>query len=243
MGRSNYAACCGDANHCTRDFDSFANERGDGSTGENATDRATWSRISQRGAFVYRKKLGFRDILDGLANTIMCGEIITDLGDNDIRSTAASPGGRTAAQWNAGGLLRCKSGIDELRPQFWKIAPTPGAFTAFGGPEDTRGSKWMAANTLYTGFHTMLAPNTETCYHGNRHEEFIASASSRHQGGAHVLMGDGAIKFITDSIEAGNSGAPQVTVHNFLPAGSQSPFGLWGALGTRANKEVISEEI
>jgi prepilin-type processing-associated H-X9-DG protein len=65
------------------------------------------------------------------------------------------------------------------------------------------------------------------------------TVSSRHQGGVHVLMGDGAVKFVTDSIEAGDSGAQPPNPWNVQ--GQISPYGLWGALGTRANKETVSE--
>jgi prepilin-type processing-associated H-X9-DG protein len=64
--------------------------------------------------------------------------------------------------------------------------------------------------------------------------------SSRHNGGAHVLMADGAVKFVTDSIEAGNSRAGMV--FNGGTGGqrpdSRSPYGLWGALGTRGSSET-----
>ncbi len=39
-----------------------------------------------RGVFMVRKESKFRDILDGLANTIAMGEIKTSLGDRDIRN-------------------------------------------------------------------------------------------------------------------------------------------------------------
>jgi prepilin-type N-terminal cleavage/methylation domain-containing protein len=232
LGRTNYAACWGDANHATRDAETYVNEAGL----SNATN-VGYVNVASRGAFIYRKKTGFRDILDGLANTIMCGEILTDLGDRDIRSTPANAGGRTAAQWDAGGLLRCRAGIDVARPRFWSAGQSIAASV-----EDRRGSKWMAANALYTAFFTMLPPNSELCHHGNYHEEYLASTSSHHQGGTHVLMGDGAVKFITDSIDAGNVNSPQVTIHNYLPSGSASPFGLWGSLGTRASRETINSD-
>ncbi len=199
MGRTNYAACWGDSSHATQDSETVIDANGN----VNATG-TSYVIAAQRGAFVYRKKMKFRDVLDGLSNTIFCGEIITNLGDFDIRSTAVGRGTRTAAQWDVGGALRCRDAIDPLRPGFWKVAPAPGALPAENN-EESRGSKWMAANILYTGFHTILGPNTETCHHGNRHQEYITSVSSRHSGGAHVLMGDGAIKFVTDSIDAGNS--------------------------------------
>lgn len=238
MGRTNYAACMGDANHTTIESETYRLN----SSLLNTADRISRVNTAARGAFVYRKQMAFRDILDGLSNTIMCGEILTDLGDRDIRTTPANAGGRTTAQWSPGGILRCRAAgfIDPARPRFWTqtqaIEPSS---------EERRGSKWMCGIVLYSGFHTMLPPNTETCFHGNRHQEYIASTSSRHQGGAHVLMGDGAVKFITDSIDAGNSNSAQVKTSDqpdVLPAGSPSPFGLWGSLGTRANRETISSD-
>jgi prepilin-type processing-associated H-X9-DG protein len=73
------------------------------------------------------------------------------------------------------------------------------------------------------------------------------TASSRHQGGCHVLMADGAVIFLTDSIEAGNQNNAVVwrggTAALNNVQGSQSPFGLWGALGSRGNKEKIEEQL
>ncbi len=65
--------------------------------------------------------------------------------------------------------------------------------------------------------------------------------SSRHQGGCHVLMADGAVRFVTDSISAGTQGSAHVGVGG-VAAGSPSPFGLWGSLGTRAAKETITSD-
>lgn len=46
-------------------------------------------------------------------------------------------------------------------------------------------------------------------------------------------MGDGAVKFITESIDAGNQTAAPTQ------GGAASAYGLWGALGTRATKEIV----
>ena len=67
----------------------------------------------------------------------------------------------------------------------------------------------------------------------------IVPPSSRHQGGAHVLMSDGAVVFMTDSVEAGDSRSPVVWRRNAnqigpVTPGSPSPFGLWWALRSRA---------
>jgi hypothetical protein len=59
-------------------------------------------------------------------------------------------------------------------------------------------------------------------------------------------MADGAVIFITNSIEAGNSNHEAVwrlaTNPKSVP-GSPSPYGLWGALGTRASSEVIQADL
>ena len=84
---------------------------------------------------------------------------------------------------------------------------------------------------------------------GSNHEsQGIVPPGSRHQGGCHVLLADGAVKFITDSIDTGNLGRGQVgnqANHDDPQSvpGAPSPYGFWGALGTRASKEVIDEEL
>ena len=138
---------------------------------------------------------------------------------------------------------RCATGahIDPSRPQFYD--PTANVSDNLSQAKHAR---WADSRPYYTAFHTILAPNSANCVHdggdGN-HSGAISSAGSRHAGGAHVLMGDGAVKFITESIDTGN--LEQNTVCRDLPGlrpGSPSPYGVWGSLGTRDSKEVVSEE-
>ncbi len=231
--RSNYAFCTGDSAYLSN----WGSLRDTG-----IDDFSTLSRAAQRGMFIGRKAMKFRDVLDGLANTICMGEIATDLGDSDKRTEAKQgPGAGASDSGNgiklAGGALRCRSFVDSNRPQFWNGG------TTIGDAEQRRGYKWAAGRPLYAQINTILPPNSEICidntYHGN---SMIAPPSSRHQGGCHVLMGDGAVKFVTDSIEAGDNTRGQVYEGNTVdPPGSKSPFGLWGSLGTRASKETSSE--
>ena len=90
-----------------------------------------------------------------------------------------------------------------------------------------------------------MGPNQELCSNGGANAWMVAPTSSRHPGGCHVLMCDGAVKFITDSIEAGDPAAGNVYAGgtgNRAP-GNPSPYGLWGAFGTRASKETIDADL
>ncbi len=70
----------------------------------------------------------------------------------------------------------------------------------------------------------------------------LVSASSYHPGGVHILMGDAAVKFITDAVDTGNLNARPPSFDN--PARiTKSPFGAWGALGTKNGGESIPADL
>ena len=241
MGRTNFAACTGDGFYDAENgvtiwrFGRWQYE----------TDRRQLirARCGMRGAFVPRKSMKFRDITDGLSQTVLLGEIATDLGDRDIRTHASTNNGGTLAVAN--NPKRCADDdapqINPLRPRFWD--PN---YVIAGAPVTRRGYRWAIFHQLQTQFNTILPPNAEVCLAGHTDTRGIVPPSSRHPGGCHALMVDGAVKFITDSIEAGDSRAPCVYclaldagANSVTPPGSASPYGLWGAMGTRASGEVI----
>ncbi len=231
MGRTNYAACLGDA---VQFHDQGPYNNGSLQTIDAATSISL--RATARGVFVTRTKSGLRDILDGTANTIMFGEIATDLGDRAI-TTAYKNITDFAMVRNNPLVCRTAANIDPLRPRFWQATATNIAIANQG-----RGFRWASGCPPYSAMNTILPPNSEVCLAFGHTGNGMLPPSSRHQGGVHVVMADGAVKFITDSIEAGNSGNGTVTstgTGNRAP-GSASPYGLWGSLGTKASKEVIS---
>jgi prepilin-type N-terminal cleavage/methylation domain-containing protein/prepilin-type processing-associated H-X9-DG protein len=242
LGRTNYAMCLGDAY--------FVSVRGDKRFGQGnwqLHEDSGWSqnsRAGNRGMFVVHKDAKFRDVLDGLSNTIAMGEIATDIGDRDIRTLPVQHGqARNQVRDNPKWCADVDNEIDPARPRFWLAGLNLWNVT------NGRGYRWSDHFVEMTGFHTILPPNRELCAQRNQGGELMAPASSRHQGGAHILMGDGAVVFMTDSVEAGDSRAPMVWRNGMnvgppsnMP-GSISPYGLWGALGTRANNETIEEQL
>lgn len=245
LGRTNYAACTGDSFY-------------DGENGVTIWRFGRWqyetdsrqmqrARCGMRGAFVLRKSMKFRDIEDGLSNTMFLGEIATDLGDRDIRTHASTNNGGTIAVLDNPATCRDATmpvQIDPGRPSFWD----PG-YTIAGAPVTRRGYRWAIFHPLQTQFNAILPPNAEVCLAGHTDTRGVVPPSSRHLGGCHILMGDGSVQFFSDSIEAGDARSQCVYClalaagdNSDLPAGSKSPFGLWGALGTRAGDEVVDTE-
>ncbi|TWT84682.1 hypothetical protein CA13_61620 [Planctomycetes bacterium CA13] len=239
LARTNYAACLGDATYNT----SF------GTWNDNRTDptaRSADSRSTHRGFFkpFAENPSRFRDVLDGLANTIAMGEIATYIQDKDKRTVLS---GRNLTGGNVNGnnvnirenpnlCAEHAQGIDPTKPMRWQRDTRQ---------SQARGYRWACAKPIYTACFTILPPNREYCSRTNGNDlDGIATMSSKHVGGCHVLMGDGAVRFVTDAIEAGDSTAGQVWSGGtgVRAPGNRSPYGLWGALGTRAVKEVIDED-
>ncbi len=236
QGRTNYTACIGDSANASPS--NVAPLFGKDDNGNENAARAIERAASGRGFFVQREPASFKDILDGLSNTICAGETPSDLGDNDIRTRGALS---TAANVRGvGGNKTCDVHIDPARPRFWR--PTATFVPLQGGgteAEQRRGFKWAHLRGIWGNFTATTPPNSGICMDINNFNTGNLPAGSRHQGGCHILMGDGAVKFVTDSIESGNQNSAHVSsVAPYLPAGSQSPFGLWGALGTKASAET-----
>ena len=245
-GRTNYAACVGDSMDGQHVVDwGGKNESGKWSDAAAGTVDLGWmvtrAKAANRGFFWNRNQMRFRDILDGLSNTIAAGEIATDLNDRAIRGTNADGLDRNAMRadpWSTAQVI-----LDPDRPQF--VDPS---VTVNGGNQG-RGLRWADGRLSYTSFNTIFPPNKPSVIGGtNDNSTMISTAGSHHRGGAHVLMGDGAVIFMTDSVESGDQ-------DNFTPArdcgagcsesysGMQSPYGLWGAMGTRASSETIEEQL
>lgn len=234
FGRTNYSACLGDAIEGLH-LGLWRYESKKWTSSGRDQMRATG-----RGAFVPGMITSLDDITDGLSNTILLGEIATDLGDRDLRTVPSEMNG-----WKGGVLddvTICRNQIDVDRPRFWM---TTGSVTLPASPNQGRGFRWADSMPLMSGFNTVLPPNHELCFGGDSSTIGTLTSSSRHQGGTHVALADGAVVFMTDSIEAGALVNATVVLDgkNERAPGSPSPFGLWGALGTRAHDEVIEEQL
>ena len=189
LARTNYACSIGDAvdqahNGGVNDFGQFGNNDAAARAENWAVER---SRAASRGFFWNRNEMKFRDILDGLSNTIAAGEVCTSGGKNEVKADFVRNIQMRAPGSNNNTILtpaRCKSGthIDPLRPQFYD----PSALVS-GSLSQAKHARWGDSRAYYTAFHTILPPNNANCVDANNdgnHPGVISTAGSRHTGGA-----------------------------------------------------------
>jgi len=162
---------------------------------------------------------GMQDVGDGLSNTIAMSEKISMFDGAFITTGGYAAGPEPAADGNPGQCLATVIGNQ---------------YVDGGRIEDVR---WSDGRESYSGFTTIVAPNGPSCTRagGNIHDSgrSINTATSMHSGGVNVLMGDGAVTFITETIDTGNQGATWTM-------SGMSPYGVWGALGSRIGQEPVS---
>jgi prepilin-type N-terminal cleavage/methylation domain-containing protein/prepilin-type processing-associated H-X9-DG protein len=103
-----------------------------------------------------------------------------------------------------------------------------------------QGFRWADACGANNMFATILPPNSPSCIPTstttNGNDSVTASASSYHSGGVNLVLCDGSVRFVSETI---NAVPPTNTLQGVNLTGS-SPFGIWGAMGTRNCGESLS---
>ena len=114
-------------------------------------------------------------------------------------------------------------------------------------PNNAGGYCWMDGSSFTITFQTILPPNSPACAYAAsptpQNNRVLIPATSNHTGGVNVVMCDGAVKFVSNSVDVGNElhlppsddGLPTAT-----PPSIPSRYGVWGAAGTPAGRESKS---
>jgi prepilin-type N-terminal cleavage/methylation domain-containing protein len=161
-------------------------------------------------------------ITDGLSNTAAFSERVKAIGRAlDTASALFDTSKPTASISNPPGVTAAQEG--QSQPYYQNCIanpPTPrpnGADRATNTDDNISGAMWTSGQPALTRYAHIMPPNTWTCRTGL---QMAHVASSRHPGIVNVLMMDGGVKAIKNSIS--------------VP--------VWWALGTRAGGEVISSD-
>ena len=176
-----------------------------------------------RGIFQINRWLNLSGIIDGTANTIMTGEAVMGGAPDDVKGGVAL----NMQTWDPAGCLA------RINPANLKkiTAPVRADFRPTGG-------RAWDGRPYYVGFATMIGPNGPSCHWGGVDgNEHMGTLSSYHPGGGQIGMADGSVTFIAETVNVGNQAAPNWPPDN--PTGP-SPYGVWGALGSKNGSEAVS---
>ena len=186
-------------------------------------------KCGNRAVFAVHTWNGIQKMSDGTSNTIAAAEGVT--------SDTTTGGSRSVM----GGIQNIGQGISPLEcATTARLTTDRRSITTPLG--EYRGHWYTHGSPVVTGFCTVLRPNDVSCSPGGWG---IMTAQSFHTGGVNVLFFDGSVSFISDTIDNGNlvwPGTSTPVPNNGGPGGAsgsfgQSPFGVWGAMGTASAGE------
>lgn len=213
-------------------------------------------------SYVQGGETSIATVTDGTSNTMAVSEVVVgiarDPGDNDIKRGVAADGTLALHGYppqEGGG-----------RPSTCAAVRAPGGEIRGAVLTLPKAGRWLDARSIYSIYKAALPPNSPSCVNegpGNDNSAVTnanhISASSYHTGGVNVCMTDGAVRFVSDSIDAGDptlklgaalfpSNAPPDAGADGYFGGSaeghrwmgESTYGVWGAIATPSHGESKS---
>ncbi|MDR1270620.1 MAG: DUF1559 domain-containing protein [Planctomycetaceae bacterium] len=176
----------------------------------------------------------FASISDGLSNTAALSEAVTAESENSTMVKSGFAYDTSVTTPNA-----CRA-LSTDRISF--LSGT--TVTSYGRGTNGFGDGRSPSST----FSTVLPPNNVSCVYSSSSNTTnpgwaigaFLTATSYHPGGVNVCYGDGTIHFVSDTVDCGNQGfnlSTTTTGFALSPSGhrepsGESPFGVWGAIGS-----------
>ena len=209
-GRTNYMFSVGDSVHSQNP------------SGPPAVTIGNNASANTRGIFAnYTAKITFASITDGTSNTVMLSERLYAadsgrVGQGTVHTFAS-------VTTNPASCLTAISTTDPKR---------------YAQPANGWAGQWNHGSTSHIGFNTVLPPNGPSCGSTGNDDssDGVFPPTSQHPGGVNVAMGDASVRFISETINAGDPTlAPPTSI------GTQSPYGVWGALGSKDGGEPVKD--
>jgi prepilin-type N-terminal cleavage/methylation domain-containing protein len=158
----------------------------------------------QTGIFYYLSRVSSADVLDGMSQTVFFSEKLRGVGVPDSDTDMY--------------VIPHQTSLDAT----WQTCNAINPATAT--PLTSKwGFSWVMGENCCTQYNHVAVPNSYTCggvgFPGTMTNMAMqVPPSSRHEGGVHVMMGDGSGHFLSENVD----------------------LGVWRAIGTRRSKEAVA---
>ncbi len=206
---------------------SIAFSLGDGMWHNNRPDwgEGADAQVDGRGFFAPLRWRSYSFVTDGLSNTVAVSEMV---GDANYSKKVK------------GGIYKTGSlhdGQAKPAPCLTEARDPNDPTQLVSGTDTWRALLWTDGRSPNAGFTTVLPPNSVSCIYTwpniDNSAWGVFAAQSNHSGGVNCGMGDGSVRFVSDTVDCGNANAYGV-------ASGKSPYGVWGAMGSPTGGESVS---
>lgn len=192
--------------------------RGNGGNDTGAFPLAGTTNLERNnGIFVANIAIKMKDVTDGTSHTAIYSEMVRGDGDRDTVEPLSD--------W-----LKMSGDSDDTADEVYAACSAivnPAVLTGAGGQFCCGGRNWLHGDYATSRYNHIMPPNSRSCTHGSGNLTAIpvneqgsaTTASSRHNGGANLVMADGSTHFVTDGVD---------------PA-------VWRAAGSRDGEETLGD--
>jgi type II secretory pathway pseudopilin PulG len=197
-----------------------------------------------RGMFARLTCRRFADVIDGTSNTIMMSETCSNIPTGNGGQSGFAVGSKQVRI----NLAYARVGPDPTSsPQICRTFVDGLYYVAGTIVHGRRAINWTDSPAALITFNTVLAPNGPACARSasgdfGDQEDIVLPPTSYHPGGVMGVLTDGSVRFFSNTIDCGNTGAAQPAPSASMPFGGPSRYGVWGALGSIQGGEAVQAE-